>query len=79
MKKAKRKKDAPRSATPVDTYIGAQMRKRRLTLKMGQAHREGLGRLEAENSEVRSRPEPRQRGAAVRHLQGFESIAVIDV
>jgi transcriptional regulator with XRE-family HTH domain len=34
MKKAKRKKDAPRNATAIDTY----MRKRRLVLKMGQAH-----------------------------------------
>jgi transcriptional regulator with XRE-family HTH domain len=38
MKKAKRKKDAPKNATAIDTYIGARMRKRRLVLKMGQAH-----------------------------------------
>jgi transcriptional regulator with XRE-family HTH domain len=37
MKKAKRKKDAPRSATAIDAYIGAQIRKRRCALKMHQA------------------------------------------
>jgi transcriptional regulator with XRE-family HTH domain len=37
MKKAKRKKYAPRSPTAIDTYIGAQIRKRRLALKMRQA------------------------------------------
>jgi DNA-binding XRE family transcriptional regulator len=37
MKKAKRKKDAPRSATAIDAYIGAQIRKRRRALKMHQA------------------------------------------
>jgi transcriptional regulator with XRE-family HTH domain len=37
MKKAKRKKDAPRSATAIDAYIGAQIRKRRRALKMQQA------------------------------------------
>jgi transcriptional regulator with XRE-family HTH domain len=38
MKKAKRKKDAPRSATAIDAYIGAQIRKRRHVLKMHQSH-----------------------------------------
>jgi DNA-binding XRE family transcriptional regulator len=37
MKKAKRKKDAPRSTTAIDAYIGIQMRKRRHALKMRQA------------------------------------------
>jgi DNA-binding transcriptional regulator YiaG len=36
MKKAKRKKSAPRSPTTIDAYIGAQIRKRRLALKMHQ-------------------------------------------
>jgi transcriptional regulator with XRE-family HTH domain len=36
MKKAKVNKDAPRNATPVDTYIGARMRERRLALNMSQ-------------------------------------------
>ena len=36
MKKAKVNKDAPRNATPVDAYIGAQMRERRLALNMSQ-------------------------------------------
>jgi DNA-binding XRE family transcriptional regulator len=37
MKKAQAKKVAPRSATAIDAYIGARMRKRRHVLKMGQA------------------------------------------
>jgi DNA-binding transcriptional regulator YiaG len=36
MKKAKRKRTSPRSATAADAYIGAQMRKRRLAVKMKQ-------------------------------------------
>ena len=36
MKKAKVNKDAPRNATPVDAYIGARMRERRLALNMSQ-------------------------------------------
>jgi transcriptional regulator with XRE-family HTH domain len=41
MKKAKRKK-SPRSATPIDEYIGARMRERRRALGMTQ---ESLGEL----------------------------------
>jgi probable addiction module antidote protein len=37
MKKAKRKTTSPRSATAIDAYIGAQIRKRSLALKLGQA------------------------------------------
>jgi len=36
MKKAKVDKDAPRNATPVDAYIGARMRERRIALNMSQ-------------------------------------------
>jgi len=36
MKRAK-KKVSPRAATPVDAYIGAQMRDRRTTLRLSQA------------------------------------------
>ena len=36
MKKAKSKKAAPRSASTIDKYIGAQMRQRRLALSMSQ-------------------------------------------
>ncbi len=36
MKKAKVDKDAPRNATPVDAYIGARVRERRIALNMSQ-------------------------------------------
>ncbi len=36
MKKAKVNKDAPRNATPVDAYISARMRERRIALNMSQ-------------------------------------------
>jgi transcriptional regulator with XRE-family HTH domain len=36
MKKAKVNKNAPRNATPVDAYISARMRERRLALNMSQ-------------------------------------------
>jgi transcriptional regulator with XRE-family HTH domain len=36
MKKAKVNKHAPRNATPVDAYIGARMRERRIALNMSQ-------------------------------------------
>jgi transcriptional regulator with XRE-family HTH domain len=36
MRKAKPKKDATKSATAIDAYIGARMRERRLRLNMSQ-------------------------------------------
>jgi transcriptional regulator with XRE-family HTH domain len=36
VKKSRAKKPSPRSASPVDKYIGARMRERRLTLRMSQ-------------------------------------------
>jgi hypothetical protein len=67
VKKAKRK-NAPRSTTAIDAYIGVRMRERRLGLNMSQ---HALGKALGVTFQ--------QRGAAVRHVQGVERVAIIDV
>jgi DNA-binding XRE family transcriptional regulator len=64
MKKAKVNKDAPRNATPVDAYIGARIRERRLALNMSQHE---LGRaLGVSFNQIQKYERGRNRVSAVR-------------